>query len=264
MLETVRSSSNLMDPQYNPAHFIAETGIDVPAITAEQMREVDRIATAETGPSLLQMMENAGRSLASLALELLGPHWRTSRVVVLAGSGGNGGGGICAGRHLLNRGVEVTACLANPRELSDVTRFQRRIFEVAAGKEVRLADLGDTQADLIIDALIGYGLKAAPRGTTTELIAWADARDIPILALDLPSGIDAATGQTPGAFIRPKWTLTLALPKLGLSPQNSGEIFLADLGIPPAVLRQVAPDYTPPYGKSFVVALKPRSEPLSK
>jgi NAD(P)H-hydrate epimerase len=237
-------------------HFVAETGVDVPAVTADQMREVDRIATTETGPGLLQMMENAGRSLASLAIELMGPHWKASKVMVLAGGGGNGGGGICAGRHLANRGVPVTLCFGNRRELSEATRTQHRIFLGTAGREVQLADLDHSQPDLIVDALVGYGLKAAPRETTVELIAWAGARDVPVLALDVPSGIDATTAHAPGAFIRPTWTMTLALPKLGLSPQNSGQIVLADIGIPVGVLRRVAPDYMPPYGKHFCVGLR--------
>lgn len=214
------SPSNLMTPECTAAHFIAETGVDVPAVDTDQMRELDRIAVEETGPSLLQMMENAGRSLASLAMELMGPHWRTSKVLALAGSGGNGGGGICAGRHLANRGISVSLCLANPRNLSEAARVQRRIFQSAGGKEIPFKEIENAEADLIVDALIGYGLKAAPRGPTADLIAWAATRGTPALALDVPSGIDATTGQAPGAFIHPAWTMTLALPKLGLSPKN--------------------------------------------
>ena len=79
--------------------FVTEHGVDVPAVDSDQMREVDRIAVEETGPNLYQMMENAGRNLASLAIEVLGKAWSEARILVLAGSGGNGGGGICAARH---------------------------------------------------------------------------------------------------------------------------------------------------------------------
>src|SRR5215469_15415707 len=83
--------------------FTTAAGREVPSVTAEQMREIDRIAMEETGPNLFQMMENAGRSLAEMTLECLGDDWRQARIVVLAGSGGNGGGGISAAHHLANR-----------------------------------------------------------------------------------------------------------------------------------------------------------------
>lgn len=245
-----------MISDHNTAYFIADTGIDVPAVSSEQMRELDRIATEETGPSLLQMMENAGRSLALVAIELMGPRWRSARVVILAGKGGNGGGGICAGRHLANHGVPVSLCLSNPCDLSEATALQHRTFQFTAGREVQIGEIADLEADLILDALIGYGLKSAPRDTTAELITWAGACDTPILALDVPSGIEATTGEAPGAFIRPTWTMTLALPKVGLLPQNTGQLFLADIGIPVAAFRRLVPNYISPYGNRFWVGLK--------
>lgn len=245
-----------MNSKSSMGHFVAETGVDVPAVSADQMRELDRIATEETGPTLLQMMENAGRNLALLAMELMGPHWRSARVVVLSGSGGNGGGGICAARHLSNHGVSVSLCLAAPDSLSEAAAAQRKIFRFTTGKETNPNGLVNLAPDLIIDALIGYGLKEAPRGTTAELIAWTNDGRIPILSLDVPSGIEATTGQSPGEFIRPTWTMTLALPKLGLLPHNAGQLFLADIGIPIAAFRRLHPDYVSPYGKRFWVSLR--------
>jgi len=72
------------------------------------MMEIDRIAMQETGPNLYQMMENAGRNLCTLTIEKLGRNWNKAKILVLAGTGGNGGGGICAARHLANRGADVT------------------------------------------------------------------------------------------------------------------------------------------------------------
>src|SRR5258708_26889479 len=97
-----------------PARFVTDTGKEVPTVTAAQMREVDRIAIEETGPNLFQMMENAGSNLAAQALEALGERWREALVVVLAGPGRNGAGGICAARHLANHGVRVALCLSDP------------------------------------------------------------------------------------------------------------------------------------------------------
>src|SRR5215472_12579270 len=122
--------------------FFTDSNKKVPALTTAQMREVDRIAMEETGPNLYQMMENAGRNLAEMALERLGGVWQQSRIVVLAGTGGNGGGGITAARHLANRGARVELCLAVPDKLTEVAAWQRKIFQSTSGKEVEFSNLG--------------------------------------------------------------------------------------------------------------------------
>jgi len=235
--------------------FFTETGIEVPSVTSDQMREVDRIALEETGPNLFQMMENAGRNLALLTIELLGKGWDKKRVLVLAGSGGNGGGGICAARHLANRNMNVKLCLADPNRLGEVPLFQWKIFRFTSGKEIEVTKLGEESVDLILDALIGYGLNSAPRGTFAELIKWANGTNAPILALDLPSGVNATTGQTPGESVHPRWTMTLALPKKALLPEKTGELFLADIGIPEGTYRRVGLNYITPFGNRSWVPL---------
>ena len=100
--------------------FWTPSGLEVPAVTTDQMREIDRIAMEETGPNLFQMMENAGHNLAEMALETHCENWRQARVVVLAGSGGNGGGDIVATRHLANHGVTVELCLAAADKLGEI------------------------------------------------------------------------------------------------------------------------------------------------
>lgn len=218
--------------------FLTDTDIVVPAITTAQMVEVDRVAIEETGPNLFQMMENAGRHLACQAIELLGDTWQETPIVVLAGTGGNGGGGICAARHLANRGAQVKLCLTAPERLREVPKWQFHIFQSTPGQTVSMDDLPNLAQSLaqplglIIDALIGYSLQAAPRGAARDLIQWANAETVPILSLDVPSGVDSTTGETPGVHIRPRQTLTLALPKTGLLPTKTGDLWLADLGIP--------------------------------
>src|SRR6516165_4151568 len=100
--------------------FVTPNGVEVPAVDAVQMRDVDRIAVEETGPNLFQMMENAGRNLAQLAIDVLADRWQDAKILVLSGSGGNGGGGICAARHLANHNARVTLCLADPSKLQGV------------------------------------------------------------------------------------------------------------------------------------------------
>ena len=233
-----------------PVRFFTQTGLEVPAVTADKMRELDRIATEETGPNLFQMMENAGRNLA-----VLGEVWTPARIVVLAGSGGNGGGGICAARHLANRGIDVRLCLAEPDHLEEVPAFQRKICRSTSGRGVTAADLSAEPVDLVVDALIGYGLRSAPRSPVAELIRWANGTGTPILALDVPSGVDATTGHRPGDCIHPHWTMTLALPKTGLPPQRTGQLFLADIGIPAQTYRRLGLSYVSPFAKGFWVPL---------
>lgn len=231
--------------------FRTDDGLLVPAVTADQMREIDRIAMEETGPNLYQMMENAGRNLASLALDLRSE--RTS-IVVLAGTGGNGGGGICAARHLANHAAEVTLVLADPAGLGETPRWQLAVYRNTNGRVAD--DVGFLQPGLIIDALIGYGLRSAPRGQFAELIRWANSSAAPILALDVPSGIDATTGDAPGEVIKAKWTLTLALPKTGLQSKYTGSLYLGNIGIPEATFRRNNIDYASPFRARYVVPLQ--------
>lgn len=193
-------------------------------------------------------MENAGRSLAASALERLGTEWKQSPILVLAGTGGNGGGGICAARHLANRGANVALCLADERQLQQAPAWQLRIYRSTPGRESSATSLKDERPHLIIDALLGYGLTSTPRDRYRMLIEWANASGAAILSLDVPSGLDASSGETIGLRICPLATLTLALPKTGLRPERVGDLTLADLGIPSETFRLAGISDVPPFG----------------
>ena len=229
--------------------------VAVPAVTADQMREVDRIAMQETGPNLFQMIENAGRNLALVSIELLEPRWDKTSYLVLAGKNCNGGGGICAARHLANHGCRVSLCLADAEHLGEVPTYQYKVFCSSSGKEITIAELDRERPDIILDAIIGYGLRSAPEGSAARLIDWANASGVSILALDIPSGLDATTGDAPGVYIRPRWTMTLALPKTGLLPNETRELFLADIGIPQETYRRMQINYENPFGNRYWVHL---------
>jgi len=235
--------------------FFTETGMEVPAVTADQMREIDRIAMEETGPNLFQMMENAGRNLASLTMELLGDRWDKAKILVLAGTGGNGGGGICAARHLANREVDVRLCLTSPEKLKQVPKFQYRIYKNTAGQEMPVNELNNEKFDLIIDALIGYSLQGAPSGTVLKLIRWANQAKTPILSLDVPSGLDSTNGKAPGEYVRAEWTMTLALPKTGFFSGKTNILYLADIAIPAVTFRKISLKYKTPFGNKYYVRL---------
>lgn len=236
--------------------FITDSGIEIPAVTEAKMREVDRIAIEETGPNLYQMMENAGRNLALRAIDMLGVGWSSSSIVVLAGTGGNGGGGICAGRHLANRGARVKLCVSDTERLREVPAYQYKVFQNTGAVEIGLSELDRESPDLIIDAIIGYSLRSAPQGAALQMINWANGSESPVLSLDIPSGTDSTSGESPGESIHPKSTLTLALPKTGLSPKVTGELFLADIGIPSGAYEKLGLSYIFPFGNRYVIPIK--------
>jgi NAD(P)H-hydrate epimerase len=199
----------------------------IPALTAEQMGEVDQVMVSDLRIELVQMMENAGRSLAELAMGLFTP----ASVTVLAGNGGNGGGGLVAARHLANRGVQVGVVVAR-QDLAGVADHQ---LDILRRMEIALRDEPGA-GDLVLDAIIGYGLRGDPRGRAADLIEWANGVEAPVLALDTPSGLDVTTGQARSPCIRADATMTLALPKIGLRrAPEVGRLFLADISVPPRV-----------------------------
>jgi NAD(P)H-hydrate epimerase len=216
------------------------------------MVEVDRIATDQVGLGLLQMMENAGRELADLTRRALGGSATDRRLIVLAGTGNNAGGGLVAARRLAGWGAEVMVVFARPiRRLRTGPCAQLEPL-LAAG--VRTAVAGHDRsypelasevllADAVIDALIGYSLRGAPDDAYQPLIGIAPLGDGPVISLDLPSGIDASTGARPGAAVAADITLALALPKCGTEIGDgrrfSGTRYLADIGIPRSVFTEL-------------------------
>lgn len=215
----------------------------IPALTTEQMVEVDRLMENEYGIALVQMMENAGHRLAHLTREQLGGSVHDRRIVVLAGSGGNGGGGLAAARHLSNWGAQVSVTLVHPPDkLKQVPGQQWRALErlpVARGAFDPGAPPSLFEADAILDAIIGYGLQGSPRGAAADLIQLANEAGTLTLALDAPSGLDTSQGVPGQPCIKAAATLTLALPKVGLLTEAArpvvGDLYLADISVPPGL-----------------------------
>jgi NAD(P)H-hydrate epimerase len=211
--------------------FRTDTDVVVRAVTSDEMRRVDEIATTKTGPNLYQMMENAGRNLSQAAHDYFVGGLQDRHVVVLAGTGGNGGGGISAARHLANHGSLVSLVVTNEHRVAGVVAEQLKVFRGTSGREVDPTAVSDLEPDLVLDAIIGYGLRSAPVGNPAALIEAANAWRAPTISLDVPSGNDATTGHTPGVSITADTIVTLAMPKTGLVGAQ-GAIQLADIGIP--------------------------------
>ncbi len=254
---------------------IAEWRGPLPALTTDQrpalhrtqrgasMREVDRAMIEDIGITLIQMMENAGRHLATLARELCGGRVESKSIVVLAGRGNNGGGGLVAARRLANWGAQVSVVLADTAErYRDLPAHQLRILQkmsipIAVGDP---APLGN--AAMILDALIGYGLRGAPTGVTGDLIRAANASGSKCIALDGPSGLDMTTGKSFDPCIRASATLTLALPKAGLLKEKSrafaGDLYVADISVPPSVYGEMGIQMPNLFAEAEIVHITPR------
>ncbi|VTT98622.1 NAD(P)H-hydrate epimerase OS=Caldilinea aerophila (strain DSM 14535 / JCM 11387 / NBRC 104270 / STL-6-O1) GN=nnrE PE=3 SV=1: YjeF_N [Gemmataceae bacterium] len=233
---------------------------DVPSLTTAQMVEVDRLMVEEYGIDLTRMMESAGRSVAALARDrFLGRDPREKSVTVLAGPGGNGGGVLVAARRLANWGADVSVILASPN-LTPVPAQQLGILRHMGVRVLgadAVADLASPVA--VLDGLIGYSLRGAPRGPTADLIRWATDRSERVLALDVPSGMDAGTGAAFDPTVRAAATLTLALPKHGLrepaAAHWTGELYLADISVPPELYARLGLDVGPIFARSEIVRL---------
>ncbi len=238
--------------------FITKDGLTVPAVTKEQMIEVDRIAVEETGPNLYQMMENAGRNIASTVIDLIKKKSLGKKVLIFSGTGGNGGGGICAARHLLNHYYEPIVVLSHEEKMQEVPAYQLDIFRKAGGHIIPMEKVKDVNSDIIVDAIIGYSLISSPRGKVLEMINIINKNDIPKISLDIPTGVLATSGENPGEFVKPDKTITLALPKTGLSPEKCGEIILADIGISKVIYEKIGIIYTSPFSDSYFVAISPQ------
>lgn len=208
------------------------------AITAGQMVELDRVMLDDLGIAPLQLMEIAGHAVATFARDrMLNGDASGRRVIALAGNGGNGGDALVAARLLTAWGAMVTIVIARPAEAHTGLAAHHLAIARRWGIPVRVADERTTlePADLLLDGLLGFSLQGDPHGVTASLIEAGNAHGAPILAIDLPSGLNATTGVVGTPCILAHTTLTLALTKTGLLTPRArdvvGELWVADIGI---------------------------------
>ncbi len=205
-------------------------------LSSEEMRRIDEVAIGSFGIDVLSLMENAGLQTALLARRMLGGEAVGKAVTCLVGKGNNGGDGLVAARHLHDWGADVRLALgARRNEFGSVAGKQLSIAE-KLGLPVTegVADL--RHSGLIIDSLLGYGSAGDPRGAVADFILLGNFSRLPILALDIPSGLDPTTGAPNKPCIVAKATVTLGFPKLGfLNPDSRpyvGELYLCDISLP--------------------------------
>lgn len=224
---------------------------------AAQMKEIDRRAIEERGIPSPILMEAAARHVAAEAATFLEGRILqegqkiTAQIAVFCGPGNNGGDGVAAARFLAEQGKQVRAFLAGKREklTPDTQLMEERLKE--AGLLLEDWTGSDEQkewcvkADLILDALLGIGLKGEVRPDVRRVIQWLDSLSVPVLAVDIPSGISSDTGEILGAALHAERTVTFTLPKFGhYEGQGSyyaGKVKVYDIGIPEEIVKEVVP-----------------------
>jgi NAD(P)H-hydrate epimerase len=210
-------------------------------VTREEMREIDRLAVERHGIAVDTLMENAGRAVADVVAERISP---TAPVIVVCGKGNNGGDGFVAARLLADRGYAVEVIAASPGY--DPGTPTGRNWERARGHE-GIDFVGRFKPHphgVILDALFGTGLARPVAGRERGLIEEMnrfDPRWFPIVAVDIPSGLDANTGRPLGVAVKATATVTMGLPKVGFRAASArpylGELIVADIGFPRDLLR---------------------------
>ncbi len=223
-----------------------------PPASCEAIRSWDRRAIAEFAIPGLLLMENAALGCVQCILDLAegdrerwGPPY-----IVICGPGNNGGDGLAIARHLSIRGREVRVHLVEPRARIDpvsdaganlkiAERFGVDIRDVDSGRSAEEAAAEACERGVIIDAMLGTGLA---RSLGRPYLAWVEAINRsgrPVIAVDIPTGLDAETGDVLGAAVKADHTLTMAAPKLGFlrgeGPRHAGRVHAIEISLPPGL-----------------------------
>ena len=215
---------------------------------AHEMKEIDRKATSIYGIPSLILMENAGLQATEVVQEILGSVVGKN-VVILAGKGNNGGDGFVVARHLLNAGANVdTFIMGNPGEFTPdsrtnfdiLSRMTSSIYPLYQEEQLNKLMLGLLGTDLIVDAIYGIGFKGSLGELDAKIVRMINWTRVPVVAVDIPSGVEADTGKVNGEAIRATHTVTYALPKIGLVLEPGkdyvGTLSVADISIPRPLL----------------------------
>jgi NAD(P)H-hydrate epimerase len=216
-------------------------------LTRAQVREVDRRAIEEYGIPGIVLMENAARAVADVALKMVA-NGRRRGVAIVCGPGNNGGDGFAVARHLHIAGWHVDLVLANTSEYAGDAGVNVRVARAMRLPETSMYDAEDVvnmhAADLVVDALFGTGLSRPPESDHRHLIELIDECGLPVLAVDLPSGMNCDTGEPMGACVKATRTVTFVAEKAGFanpaSKQYTGEVTIGDIGCPRELIEEVA------------------------
>ncbi|MCG3171893.1 MAG: Bifunctional NAD(P)H-hydrate repair enzyme Nnr [Myxococcota bacterium] len=253
--------------------FGASAGEDtvIKVISCEQMRQIDKIAVKEYNIPEVVLMENAGRAVAEAARRMIS-HVASPRVCVWCGPGSNGGDGFVVARHLIQAGLQVDVNILAPEARFteaawDNLRILKKISDNVTFLVLKEHVDSFTRStgynyDLLVDAMLGTGVKGAPREPIASAIEWCNQSRIPILSVDVPSGIDADRDIMPEKTIRATRTVTLAYAKPALvmthGARVAGELEIADISIPHEITADLKPYAKVPESKDIAVLLPVR------
>jgi NAD(P)H-hydrate epimerase len=209
-------------------------------LTRAQVRQIDRLAVEQYKIPGIVLMENAARAAADVASQML-PDKRGD-VLILCGGGNNGGDGLAIARHLHNRGYNLKIALT-----TDPAKYQNEALANWQIVQAMLLPTGSFDANakpaLILDAIFGTGLSQAPRDPFSDIAKFVAAMNAPILAIDIPSGLDCDTGKPLSACIRATRTITFVAEKAGFAQPSAaefiGKVTVGDIGCPVELIQQV-------------------------
>jgi NAD(P)H-hydrate epimerase len=214
-------------------------------LTRAQVREIDRRATDEYHIPSIVLMENAARAAADVAFNMLDPT-RKHPITIVCGGGNNGGDGLTMARHLHNRGADVLIVLAAAPER--FTGDALTNFEIARAMGITWwkseIPSWPLEKGIIVDAILGTGLTEPPRPAAARAIKRINAADQPVLAVDVPSGLDCDTGQPLGPCVKATITITFVAEKVGFANPEArdylGEVIIGDIGAPRKLIDRVS------------------------
>lgn len=211
-------------------------------VTAAQMRQIDQDTIKGIGIPGIVLMETAGSEI----VRLIERHYPTlQRIGVFVGKGNNGGDGLVIARQLAHTGQEVNIYLASPAESFTGEALTNLDIAKNLGLQIKeiltdVASIKSLRCELLVDAIFGTGLRGAVREPVANIINAINDLPIPILAVDLPSGLDADTGNPLGTYVQADRTVTIGLPKRGLlvhpGAELAGKLEVVDIGFPQQVI----------------------------
>jgi hydroxyethylthiazole kinase-like uncharacterized protein yjeF len=221
----------------------------VKLVKASEMRTLDQLATSQFGIPGLLLMENAGLKVVEAIREMLARTVAGKPVLILAGRGNNGGDGLVAARHLANAGADLKLFLLGAPEeyrgdakvnFEIIKRMQLKYFLLREEKDLPALKIALRGAEVVVDAIYGTGFRGRLGNHEAAVVAAVNGSGRPVLAVDIPSGLEADTGQVRGECIRARLTVTFALPKVGqlLEPGAGyvGELRVVDISIPQSLI----------------------------
>ena len=218
-------------------------------VTSAEMKDIDSNAIDKYSIPGIVLMENAGLATVNKITQIFGNELTKKRIMIFCGKGNNGGDGMVAARHLINKGVEVKVYLLSSSSeikgnaavnLTILQSMGAKIYTIINDKDIHRVGISMIYADLIVDAIFGIGFEGESNGVAARVIKLINESKRLILSVDVPSGLEVDTGKVYGECVNANYTVTFGLPKIGLFMEPgyrySGKIEVADISLPAKLL----------------------------